>query len=266
MNAPVVVQGPSVWRGSTLRERDWLVPAGRGRDGAGGETVARAARALREGPRVAVVRGLDLEGLTDEECAGVCRRFMAQLGDVRPEDPRRPADNLVTAQDRTRMPPHTDRGMLPRPSALLGLLCVRPAGSGGESVLASGHTVHNTLLRTRPAELSALYLPYRFGDGPAFRRDYPVFERHSGRLDVHYNRYWITRGQRECGAPLTVGQEAALDAFDAVLADPRTALRVRLGRGDLLLVDNRTVLHGRAAFTDPPAPRGGRCLVRVWAD
>ncbi|MFI1972295.1 TauD/TfdA family dioxygenase [Streptomyces cinnamoneus] len=44
------------------------------------------------------------------------------------------------------------------------------------------------------------------------------------------------------------------------------ALRVRLRRGDLLLVDNMAILHGRTSFADPPPPHAGRCLARVWAD
>ncbi|MBZ4322111.1 TauD/TfdA family dioxygenase [Streptomyces huiliensis] len=95
---------------------------------------------------------------------------------------------------------------------------------------------------------------------------YPVFRRDAGRLSVRYVRSWITRGQQEHGTPLSTAQTAALDAFDEILADPRMPLRVRLRRGDLLLLDNTTILHGRTPFTDPPPPHTGRCLTRVWAD
>ncbi|MEV5237962.1 TauD/TfdA family dioxygenase [Streptomyces cinnamoneus] len=297
MDTPVAVAGPSVWRGATLRERDWLVPvhpplpgdaagaAPPARDGAG--PVARAERCLNHGPGLAVVRGLDLDGLTDEECVEACRRFMAPLGDVHPRDPAHPGDSLLTAatsassassassspvpltyghRPEEELALHTDRARFPGPPRLLGMLCVRPARHGGESVLVSGHAVHNVLLGSRPDVLPDLYRDFHFGRGPDFEHIYPVFRRRAGRLHMQYNRKWITRGQQEHGAPLSTAQVAALDAFDEVLADPRMALRVRLRRGDLLLLDNMAVLHGRTSFTDPPPPHAGRCLMRVWAD
>ncbi len=288
MDTPVAVAGSSVWLGATLKERDWLVPvhpllpegatgdAPPGQEGA--DPAARAAQRLNRGPGLAVVRGLGLDTLTDEECVVVCQRFMAPLGDVRPVNPDHPGDNLVTAATAAPAPParaqspgedlalHTDRAKFPGPPRLLGMLCIRPARHGGESVLVSGHAVHNVLLRSRPDVLPDLYQDFHFGRGPDFEHIYPVFRRSAGRLHVQYNRYWITRGHQEHGIPLSTAQVAALNAFDEVLADPRMALRVRLRRGDLLLMDNMAILHGRTSFADPPPPHAGRCLVRVWAD
>ncbi|GAA3030308.1 hypothetical protein GCM10020000_03730 [Streptomyces olivoverticillatus] len=118
MDTPVAASGPSAWQGATLEERDWLVPlhppllarapgsatgdAPSGRDSA--DPVARAAQCLSHGPGLAVVRGLGLDTLTDEECVEACRRFMAPLGDVRPVNPDHPGDNLVTAA--APPPPH----------------------------------------------------------------------------------------------------------------------------------------------------------------
>ncbi|MEV7025793.1 TauD/TfdA family dioxygenase [Kitasatospora sp. NPDC093558] len=258
MDAPVAVGGPSAWWGVMLEESDWVVP------------VDRVAERLRHGPGFAVVRGFDLDALTDDECVEVCRRFVALQGvAVRPVDLTLPGHNLLTAdgsRDDAELGPHTDRGMSSRPARLLGLLCVRPARSGGESVLVSGHAVHDVLLGSRPEVLPTLYGEFHFGDGPGYERVHPVFRRGGDRLDVQYNRYWITRGRLERGEKLTDSQVAALDAFDEVMADPRLTLRLQLRRGDLLLVDNLTVLHGRTAFVDPPEPEPGRCLARVWAD
>ncbi|MFB9364695.1 TauD/TfdA family dioxygenase [Kitasatospora albolonga] len=265
MELLTAVAGPSVWRGAQLDERDWAVAADC--------PVSELAELLWRGPGLAVVRGIGLDGLTDGECVRVARRYLAGLGTVRPEDPARPADSLVVAgaaRDEAGLDLHTDRAMYPGPPRLLGLLCVRPAASGGESLLVSGHAVHDALLASRPRALAPLYADFHFGDGPDFARTYPVFRRRDGRLDVQYNRYWIGRGHAERGLPLTGAQLSALDAFEEVLAEPGLALRVPLRRGDLLLVDNMAVLHGRTAFTDPPEPEPepgeGRCLVRVWAD
>lgn len=277
MNAPVPVAEPSAWQGTTLKERDWLVPT-EGRVDA--DAVARAAQLLHHGAGLALIRGLDLAALTDVQCIEAGQALVAPLGRVRLYDPEHPGDSMVTAANQTvtSVTPahafrgdgdlylHTDRAMSPGPPRLLGLLCIRPGHLGGESVLVSGHAVHNRLLTSRPEVLPALYRDFHFGTEPDIERTYPVFRSSGGRIHVHYNRYWITRSHQERGDPLSTAQVAALDAFDEAIADPRMAMHMRLERGDLLLLDNRAILHGRTSFVDPPHPQPGRCMARIWID
>ncbi|MFI6416760.1 TauD/TfdA family dioxygenase [Streptomyces sp. NPDC050842] len=273
-----------MWDRDSLRQDDWLVQlhAPTGTDTSDAEALRHAwttaaghvDRRLREGPGFAVVRGLALDGSSDGECTDAARRLGRSLGEVRPSGAS--ADRLVTAGTQSvgeergdgALPPHTDRSPQRRPPRVLGLLCVRPAMSGGESVLVSGATVHNRLLTEQPGLLRCLYQQVHFGRGDGFERLFPVFRRPpgSGRLETLYNRHHIERGQYETGHPVSGAYLAALDAFDEILTDPRTALRFTLLRGDFLLVNNRQVLHGRTAFTDPHDPLLSRCLVRMWAD
>ena len=48
-----------------------------------------------------------------------------------------------------------------------------------------------------------------------------------------------------------------------LLAEPRFQIRLRLDPGDLFIVDNRRVLHGRTAFA---ATSGSRWLQGCYAD
>ncbi|MFF9864694.1 TauD/TfdA family dioxygenase [Streptomyces sp. NPDC013953] len=264
--------------------------------------VGRIARQLSDGPGVAVVRGWPLDGLGEPECHALARWFGAYLGIPRPSDatqghvvvtavpppgqPGHPAPGPgpgaipgagpvpgagagVAGHDRDdrELAFHTDRAGPPGPPRILGLLCVRQAAHGGESLLVSGCTVHDRLLARHPSALPRLYRDFHFGRGDGFDRVYPVFRRRGNRLLVRYNRHWIERGGREAGAPVSSADSAALDAFDEILADPGSVVRIRLRPGDLLLLDNTSVLHGRTAFTDAADdPRHRRCLVRVWLD
>ncbi|QGV82286.1 TauD/TfdA family dioxygenase [Streptomyces ficellus] len=239
---------------------------------------ARVASRLRDGPGVVVLRGWPLDGRSEAECSALARWFCGHLGTPRPSDTaqghvivtaRLPAGHPDAAHgpaDDRELAFHTDRAGPPGPPRLLGLLCVRQAAHGGESLLASGHTVHDRLLVRNPTALPRLHQDFHFGRGDGFDRVYPVFRRDHHRLRVRYNRHWIGRGHREAAAPLSPADLAALDAFDDVLADPGTAVRIRLRPGDFLLLDNTAVLHGRTAFVDALDPQRRRCLVRVWVD
>jgi alpha-ketoglutarate-dependent taurine dioxygenase len=66
-----------------------------------------------------------------------------------------------------------------------------------------------------------------------------------------YFTYWLAR-------TATAAESQAIDRFREQLERPALAVRFRLSPGDLLVIDNRRVLHGRDAFT------GHRHLIRAW--
>ncbi len=280
MTEPVPVEAPTAWHGDALSESDWLVPlppaCSRALDGPRehpapqlAELATHVTRRVRNSRGFVVIRGLPVDGRTDQECAELCHRLAASLGTPWPAEPGgfiTVADNAGLGRTNLALTPHTDRTPAPRPPKLLGLLSVRAAALGGDTLLASGHAVHNRLLTEAPWAIPRLYQDFHFGRGAGFDRIRPVFQRHGAELRVHYNRRGIERAHHEAGAPLTPDDHAALDAVDRILSDPRILLRIPLHPGDLLWLDNTAVLHGRTAFTDPPAPSAPRCLTRVWAD
>ncbi|MFE5795167.1 TauD/TfdA family dioxygenase [Streptomyces sp. NPDC056503] len=286
MDGPSPATEPRAWTPTTLRTEDWLLAAPPSGPAVTVTATATAVDAmLHHGPGFAVLRDLDLEGRTDRECVDRCAELVALLRAPVGGRLHRSANELLTAAtapavhpgppgasaparpsegDALTLPPHMDRGEGPTPPHVLALLCVRPAAEGGASLLAAGTTVHNRLLADDPAALRELYGDFHFGRGPGFDRVRPVFRRDGDTLDVHYNRYWIDRGQDETGTPHPPARRHALDVVDRLLADPATVLRLPLRRGDLLLVNNDAVLHGRTAFQDTGTTR--RRYARVWAD
>jgi hypothetical protein len=157
-------------------------------------------------------------------------------------------------------------------SDLMGLACVQPAAKGGESVLTSAITVHEAMRLQRPELLAELYAGFHwhfFGegrpeDGPITRHHVPVFSRYQNRISCRYVRSPIVAGHKESGLSLSESQIAALDYFDKLAADPALRLNFRLGSGDLLWVNNLTVLHARTEFVDHVAPLAPRLLLRFW--
>ncbi len=156
-------------------------------------------------------------------------------------------------------------------SDLVGLMCVHPGVSGGESLIANAVLAHNELVRTQPNLAAELYqpLPYDFRgeQGPRKRPFYtvPVFTRHRGRLFVRYIRPFIESSQRHDEAPrLTDRQIEAMDAYDMLVAEPDLQAEMRFQPGDMQFINNYHVLHGRRRYLDDPSTGQVRFLKRLW--
>ncbi|MFF4544729.1 TauD/TfdA family dioxygenase [Streptomyces sp. NPDC001406] len=244
--------------------------------------LEHAAAQLRAGRGFVLIRGLPVDGLGDTDASTVLRGVGQYLGrpvpqtadgrtlcHIREADPRE--DSLRPPPYRTRagLPLHTDE------SDLLGLLCLRPARSGGRTVLASAAAVHNTMLAARPDFTRRLYDTYFFAqfeekDVPG-ERSYlgaPLITRHGTRASMRYDRERLEAGEallqdgRRTGPP--DADRELFDLVDATAASPAVRLDLDLRAGDLLLVDNHVVLHGRTPFEDHPEPGSKRHLLRLW--
>jgi alpha-ketoglutarate-dependent taurine dioxygenase len=165
---------------------------------------------------------------------------------------------------------HTDSSFIETVTDYVGLLCLNDASAGGLSQVVSAYAVRNRLLAEEPGALAELTRPFhvdrrggvRTGEEPTAR--YPVFGEHPRGLLVRYLRYWIEAGHEKAAVPLTPAQVAALDALDRVASDPLLRAEFSLRPGDVLLANNRWLLHNRTAFEDHPEPDRRRHLLRLW--
>jgi hypothetical protein len=154
---------------------------------------------------------------------------------------------------------------------VVGLLCLREARKGGDSLLVSALTIFNEMRRTRPDLLARLLRPMphdRRGEVPEGQQPYfmiPVFSWQAGELTVFYQRQYFDSAQRFADAPRLAPEDVeALDAFDALANDARLHLTMRLAPGDLQFVHNHVMLHDRTGFEDAEHPEQKRHLLRLW--
>jgi len=94
----------------------------------------------------------------------------------------------------------------------------------------------------------------------------PVFANRNGQLSCRYQRSGLAGGQRELGVPLDDRDIEALNLFDEVAASPENRLAFFLERGDMIVVNNYTVMHARTRFSNFPEPERKRRLLRLWLD
>ncbi|WP_343713379.1 TauD/TfdA family dioxygenase [Inquilinus sp.] len=161
---------------------------------------------------------------------------------------------------------HTDNPYRDPVPQLQLLHCLEAAAEGGESVVVDGFAAAERLRREAPdafALLTRRAVPFRYVEPGRvdLRSRAPLIELDAeGALAaVRYNNRSI--------APFDLDPdevEAFYDAyrhFGRLLHDPELTVGFRLAPGDLFLVDNQRVLHGRRGFS-----AGRRWLQGCYAD
>lgn len=155
---------------------------------------------------------------------------------------------------------------------VVGLLCLRQAEVGGESLVISSDTVHNVMLEEHPDLLPDLYFNHYIdrkseeleGMTPWYRS--PVYIYVDGKLSTKQGSY-LRSAQRIPEVPrLTEQQNAALDAVEEIRNREGLKLEMRLEPGDLQLLNNYSTLHDRNPFEHSTDPRFQRHLLRVWVN
>jgi alpha-ketoglutarate-dependent taurine dioxygenase len=164
--------------------------------------------------------------------------------------------------------PHSDI------TAMISLACWQKSLSGGESVIVSGVTVHDEIRRRAPQLLAPLYRGYHYhrlgeeapGEEPVTPYRVPVFAMKNSQLSCRYQRSGIAAGHKALGVPLTDEDIAAFNLFDEIAKAPQNRLSFFLERGEMLVINNYTVMHARTQFTNFPEPERQRRLIRLWLD
>ena len=260
----------------TIEQEDFRIPAF-ARD------VGKIRERLDSGRGFLVIRGLDAAALSESEAEivawGLCNYLGRPIRQGIDHDRRlfTVADKGAANTDPTRIGAspersrkHTDNGCLePRPPDYLGLFCVRSATEGGDSTIISARTVYDTVAVERPDILPLLFKTYHFrapqahvwpSRGPTVEK--PILDMSAGELRIHYARVMIEPGMEMAGTPLSDDERLAFDYLDDVVERPELNFRHVLQPGELLVLNNRVLLHGREAF--PPGSSGGRTLKRLW--
>jgi hypothetical protein len=202
---------------------------------------------------------LHLGTLASQNAAGDLLGHVRDTG-ADPEDP-----SVRLYKTRKAQPFHTDG------ADLIGLLCLRTARRGGASHIVSSVSVFREIQARRPDLVPLLFQPFHFdrneeqreGEAPTFQL--PICHFDGERLRTFYVGWYIRDAQRHGGVPrLAPEQRELLDLIDELAADPSLRLDMDFRPGDVQLLKNSQVLHGRAEYEDWPEPERRRHLLRIW--
>ncbi len=155
---------------------------------------------------------------------------------------------------------------------ILGLMPLQVAKVGGVNRIASGLAVHNQILREHPDTIDALYKGYPYyrkgrqqaGEPDVTPFNVPVFCAVEGKVSVRYVRDFITLAAEAQGEPVPAKLLQGIDALDEIAAREDIAVRFTLERGEMLFINDLTVLHARTHFEDWPEPERRRHMLRLW--
>ncbi len=154
---------------------------------------------------------------------------------------------------------------------LVSLLCLRAAKEGGESTLVPAATIHNEMLERRPDLVPELYRPIhrdRRGEVPEGKDPWwimPIFQWYESRLYSHYSEIYVRSVERFPDVPrFTEAQFEAFDLITEIAEDPANHVAVPFKEGDIQLLDNHSMLHGRYDYQDWDDPDKRRYLLRLW--
>ena len=243
-----------------------------------GARIAAVSDEIQNGRGFALLRGIPVEDWGTELSAAAFYGVGAHIGKARSQnakghilghvrdlgrDPKDPTARIY--QTTARQTFHTDS------TDIVGLVCLKTAKSGGESMLVSAMSIYNEIRAKAPDLALELFQPNavdRRGEVPVGMKEFymlPPLTWHQTRLTVHYQRQYIDSAMRFNDAPrLTEKRIAALDMFDSLANDPTLKLDMEFKPGDIQLAHNHTLMHDRLDFEDWPELDKRRHLLRLW--
>ena len=246
-----------------------------------GPTLSRIGEQIEFGRGLALVRGLPIQGHSVETLEIMFAGVVSHLGKLIVQNTRGTLIDRVTDlglsydgvtvrgyTTNAKLTPHCDS------ADLAALYCVRQAKSGGINNLASAMTIYNEILKYHPELLEALYLGFHYhlrGGGPpgkwanVTRHRVPIYSYFKGRLSCRYNKNMICKATELPNVgPLTDEEQRAVDLLAEIAMRPDIRLDIMLVPGELLLLNNNSVLHTRESFIDHSEPDRKRLLLRAW--
>ena len=151
----------------------------------------------------------------------------------------------------------------------VSLLCIRKAAKGGQSRVVSATSIYNMILDKRP-DLTEVLFDYFYRssiddevgtNAPYYKL--PIFSIHGEAFTTDLSRTYIEQAQALKEVPrLNIKQIEALDTiFDL---SETLCFEHMIEPGDIQILNNHVIYHGRNAYTDNQFPGHDRLLLRIW--
>ena len=162
---------------------------------------------------------------------------------------------------------HSDGPQLSVPPKYVIMGCIRQAQKGGSSIISSAEKIYFFLKKNKPKILKILEKNFFFE-----RRGFnyssqnilksPIFKKKNNIFKFRYLREYIEAGHSIKRIQLTTEEIEAFNYLDSLLIQKKFQNKYRLNQGDIIILNNYYLAHGRSGFKINFSKQ--RSLMRVW--
>ena len=161
------------------------------------------------------------------------------------EDPLN-TDEYAHSATNQHFPFHTDCAHFLHPPEVMMLLCCQSSTTGGKTILAHIDQILEKLNDKDKEDLRRIEFPWWKGSRNLCR---PIFTaaKEEGKWLIRFNQTTLIKEMNKDEFTKTPVLKSLLDVLNSLERDPNNVLT--LSSGDLLIIHNQRVLHGRTAFS-----------------
>jgi len=162
---------------------------------------------------------------------------------------------------------HSDGPQLDSPPNYILMACIKQAEKGGYSIITYANKIYDFLKRKNPNYFNILKKKFLFerrgfnySNQNIFEK--PIFEKKKNFFRFRYLREYIEEAYNIKNIRLKSEQINALNFLDSLIESKRFQKKYKLNEGDVIILNNNVLAHGRTKFSLGLAEQ--RTLMRVW--
>jgi len=165
---------------------------------------------------------------------------------------------------------HSDGPQLNTPPKYVIMACEHNSNKGGDSILVDTQKIFEYLKKNKKKILKILTENFFFERRGFDYKNFnvfkkPIFLKKGKKFIFRYLRDYIEKGFNLKNAKISKNQINAMNYLDSLLAKKEFSKIFKLGSGDLLILNNHILAHGRSTFQIIKKRNGNsRKLYRIW--
>lgn len=160
---------------------------------------------------------------------------------------------------------HTDGPQLERSPKILVMGCIKNAKKGGDTILVNAKKLFKKIKNFDKSSSEILREKFYFERRGFYGKKIlskKIFNIKKNNFEFRYLREYIDTAYKLKNFEIPSKKKRALDILDKFLMKKNLQLRLKLKAGDVIIINNKLIAHGRTSFTLSKIEQ--RKLLRIW--
>lgn len=163
---------------------------------------------------------------------------------------------------------HSDGPQLNTPPKYIIMSCLNQSNQGGKSIIVNTKKIYNYLKNNKPNILRVLKNKFFFEKRGFHTKKSkvlkkPIFDGNKKNFKFRYLKEYILAGHKLKNVPVSKKKYDSMKIIDKMLSSKRYQEKYKLRMGDMIILNNNILAHGRTGFSinDKKNPRE---ILRIW--